>query len=526
MKYDGAYKYQWFSSGDIGAAATIIFDNLAVLAFMALILQFGYRFPVDIIMSNIIPGTVVGVLVGNLLCFWLGFRLAKKERRNVTAMLFGLDAPSSIGFAVCILGPVYNFMLQKGFDAHISGIHAWQVGVGCLFITGIIKLCVSFFANKIKSKIPQCALLGALGGVAIALIGFFPLISIFQVPTIGLFSLGLVFLVMFAKLQLPFKIPGIPVAIILGTAFYYALMPFGLSGSMPHLSAEVTFLLPMPTLGFFRYLKEIVNFLPIIFPFAMLVIFGTMSVVESADCMGEKYVVRDLMLTDSVATICSSLFGGVAQTTPYAGFPAFKKMDARAGFILLNVIVVGIGGLFGLVGVIVNFVPQAAIAPVLLYVAFEITEQCFVQCEKELLPVVFISFLPSIARLLQIKLTDGSLISVDKLQLSNFSNIAPTINDHLAIIILGNGFIVTGTLWAAMLYFAIKHKWISCLVSSIILAILSYFGIIHSLYISGEIYFPSSLPQSIRHIPLELAIGYLSFGILAYLLSRLPENKK
>ncbi len=107
-----------------------------------------------------------------------------------------------------------------------------------------------------------------------------------------------------------------------------------------------------------------------------------------------------------------------------------------------------------------------------------------------------------------------------------FTNVLPTISDHLAIVMLGNGFIVTGMLWAAMLFFAMTHKWASVFISSAVLAVLSYFGIIHSLYISGQLYLPWQLPESVRHIPLELAIGYLSFGVLAIVLSQIPANKR
>jgi AGZA family xanthine/uracil permease-like MFS transporter len=519
------FKYNWFGGGDIGAAATIIFDNLAVLTFMALILQFGYHYPTDIIMSHIIPGTVVGVLVGNLLCLWLGFRLAKKVGRNVTAMPFGLDAPSAIGFVVCIIGPVFSYLHTQGMDVHAAGIKAWQIGVGCLFATGIIKLVFSFFANRLKAMIPQAALLGAIGGVAIALIGFFPLNSIFKVPTVGLLSLTIVMLTMFAKVKLPFRLSGIPVAIVLGTLVYYLLSPLGLSAAIPNLAANITFLLPLPTLDFLHESSDIINNLPVIIPFALLVIFGAMSVVESADCMGEIYVIRDLMLIDSVATICASFFGGVVQTTPYAGFPAYKKMDARAGFLLINLIVVGIGGIFGLVGFIVNLVPEVAVAPVLLYVAFEIAMQGFSQSDKKYYPVILFAIFPSIARLVEIKLTDGSLLPVDKLQEQMFTNVLPTISDHLAIVMLGNGFIVTGMLWAAMLYFAMEHKWLNTFICSCVLAVLSFFGVIHSLYISGQLYLPWSLPSGVRHIPFELAIGYLFFGLIAVTLSRLPANR-
>ena len=106
-----------------------------------------------------------------------------------------------------------------------------------------------------------------------------------------------------------------------------------------------------------------------------------------------------------------------------------------------------------------------------------------------------------------------------------FTNVLPTISDHLAIVVLGNGFIVTGMLWATMLYFAMEHKWVKTFVSSCVLAVLGFFGVIHSLYISGQLYLPWSLPEGVRNIPYELALGYLFFGLITLLLSKIPANR-
>lgn len=509
------FKYNWFSGGDVGASATIIFDNLSLLTFISLILRFGYNFPQHIILKNIIPGTVFGVLVGNLLCLWLSFRLAKKEQRDVTAIPFGLDAPSAIGFAICIVGPAFKLLLNKGLSPDQAGILAWHIGVGCLFCLGLIKLFCSLFAEKMRAVIPQAALLGAIGGVAIGLIAFTSLISIFKVPLVGIFTLGIVLFTIFAKVRLPFNLSGIPVAVVAGTVLYYILIPFGLSGQMPVFTTDISFLLPLPNFGFLDSLNYIIKYIPLVIPFGLLVVFGTMSVAESASCMGDNYKVRDLMLIDSIATLASSLCGGIAQTTPYAGFPAYKKLDARAGFLLINILVVGIGGIFGALSFIVNLVPESAVAPILLFVAFEIAMQGFIQCDKKYVVAIIFSMFPSIARLLQIKLADGSLMDVDKLQLHMLKDVVPTVSDHLAIVVLGNGFIVTGMLWGAMLCFAIDKKWLACAVSCMALAILSYFGIIHSVFITGQMYFPSQLPETIRNFPIELSLGYALCGIMA-----------
>ena len=111
-------------------------------------------------------------------------------------------------------------------------------------------------------------------------------------------------------------------------------------------------------------------------------------------------------------------------------------------------------------------------------------------------------------------------MDVDKLAIQNFVNVVPTLNDHLVIVILGNGFIITGMLWASLLYFAIEKRYSSVLITSIILAILSCFGVIHSVFISGQLYLPTHLPDSVRNVPFELAIGYLFFGFMTYILGK------
>lgn len=514
------FKYKWLSIGDIGASATIIFDNLTLLTFIAVILQFGYHFPIDIILTRIIPGTVFGVLVGNLLCIWLGFRLAKKERRHVTAIPLGIDAPSAIGFVVCILGPSFtSFQSQVGVSAYDAGLMAWHVGVASLFILGLIKLFCSIFAKKIKDFVPQAALLGGVGGVAIALIGFFPLVSILKMPLVGFISLIIVLLTMIVRIRLPFNFPGIPAAILISTAVFYLLIPTGLSGDMPDLSVHLGFLLPLPSFGFFSAMPQVIKMIPLIVPFALLVIFGTMSVAESAACVGENYNVRSLVIVDAIATIAASLCGGVSQTTPYAGFPAYKKMDSRAGFLVINILVVGLGGIFGLVGFFVHLIPEAAVAPILLYVAFEIMMQGFLQCDRKYFAPILFAFFPSIARLLEIKFTDGSLISGDKLQINMF-NVAHSFNDQLIIVTMGNGFIITGILWAAMMCFAIDREFMKSFLCCLVLAVLSYFGIIHSVFITGQLYLPESLPIGLAKLPLEYALGYLAMGFIILLSGR------
>ncbi|PAL00600.1 hypothetical protein B8W90_14020, partial [Staphylococcus hominis] len=71
--------------------------------------------PADVEFGRMIPGTAFGVLVGNVLYTWMARRLAARTGRDdVTAMPLGLDAPTSIGMALLVLGPAFLAFKAQG----------------------------------------------------------------------------------------------------------------------------------------------------------------------------------------------------------------------------------------------------------------------------------------------------------------------------------------------------------------------------------------------------------------------------
>ena len=57
---------------------------------------------------------VIGVLVGDLLFFWMALRLAKQTgRKDITAMPLGLDTPSTFGMVFFVLGPAFLAAKQE-----------------------------------------------------------------------------------------------------------------------------------------------------------------------------------------------------------------------------------------------------------------------------------------------------------------------------------------------------------------------------------------------------------------------------
>jgi AGZA family xanthine/uracil permease-like MFS transporter len=77
---------------------------------------------------------------------------------------------------------------------------------------------------------------------------------------------------------------------------------------------------------------------------------------------------------------------------------------------------------------------------------------------------------------------------------------------------LSNGFILTGLLWGSMLAFLIDHRARLAALCAAICAILSLFGVIHSVMPTGELYLPW---QCASRVNFMLATAYFALaGIL------------
>jgi AGZA family xanthine/uracil permease-like MFS transporter len=254
-----------------------------------------------------------------------------------------------------------------------AGMMTWYIGMATMVLIGIFKLIFSFIGGWVQKIVPQAGLLGSLAGIGLALIGFIPLVDIFGLPVIGLISLGLILYTLVAKIKLPKNFPGVFAAIFIGTVLYYILAPIGLTGGIfTPPSMQLHFGIPVPTLGFTKGFVQALQYLPIALPFAILTIVGGINVTESAKVAGDDYNTKNILLTEACSTLIAGICGGVAQTTPYIGQPAYKAMGSRSGYTLLTGLFIGLGGIFGYVSFFVELIPRAVLAPILIFVALEI----------------------------------------------------------------------------------------------------------------------------------------------------------
>jgi AGZA family xanthine/uracil permease-like MFS transporter len=441
-------------------------------------------------------------------------------------MPLGLDTPSTIGIALVVLGPAFVSLKAQGMEPHEAAMMTWYIGMATMIMIGIIKLVLSFCGRWVQKVVPQAGLLGSLASVAVALIGFVPLLDIFGMPLIGLISLGLILYNLVARIRLPKNVPGVLAAIAIGTALYYILGPHGWVGGtytpLPELKLQVGF--PVPTLLFVKGFVAALKYLPLAVPFALLTVVGGINVTESARVAGDDFNTRNILLAEAVATLIAGVCGGVAQSTPYIGQPAYKGMGARAGYTALTGVFIGLGGILGYVGYIVELIPRAVLAPILIFVALDIMVQAFLACPARHAPAVAFAYFPTIARLLAIKY--GTFLAAGTLA-GLLVKTGKELPEVLVTIAVGNGFILTAMLWGGFLAELIDRKLKRSALYLGILAAFSFFGVIHSASPDGNMYLPWSLTTPLqRAIPYQFALGYVVLAAMLLLLSLSKESKE
>jgi AGZA family xanthine/uracil permease-like MFS transporter len=414
-------------------------------------------------------------------------------------MPLGVDTVSLFGYTLGIIAPVYAATKDANF--------AWQVGTATIILTGIIKMLLSLSSVWIKSLFPQAALLGSIAGVALLLIAFLPTVVLLKSPLVGFISLGIIFLTFFSKRKVIWGLPGVLWAVMIGTVVYYGLKLLIESDSTDIIIGGVPYgiHLPSPNLGSYESFRVAFEHISIILPLSIANVIGGVNVTESAEVAGDSYDVRLIIFTEGITTLIGGLFGGVIQTTPYIGHPAYKKMGGRAGYTLATGLFIGLGGILGYISLITTYLPQEVIVPILIFIGLEITSQAFRRVPETHTPAVAMCFIPSIANLVlietgQLGIKPGSLTGEILLRFSFLR-------------VLSNGFIVTALVWGSAMVSLIDENFKRVSLFLFLGAIFSLFGLMHSPYAYGELFLPWKIEDK---TPLYLSLSYFILCLPAF----------
>jgi AGZA family xanthine/uracil permease-like MFS transporter len=490
--------YAWACRGDINAFFGLMLDNVGNMILMASLLVAGFGFPARYVLTRMIPGTAVGVMAGDLIFTAMAFRLARRSQRSdVTAMPLGLDTPSTFGSVYLVMGPAFLAARGRGLEPLAAAEHAWFLGIAMILAAGILKLVCAPFSGLVRRLVPRAGLLGSLAAIALVIISFLPLLDIAAQPVAGLVALGVILATLTARWELPGRLPGALVAVGVGCTLYYGMATLGwgpalgAEGHKPSLALRAV--LPVPLESWWAWFqgnwRVAVSYLPVAMPLALATIVGGIDCTESAAAAGDDYPTGQIIAAEGVATIVGGLFGGVIQSTPYIGHPAYKAMGARAGYTLATALFVGGAGVLGYFDWIFFLIPKPVVFPILVFVGLEITAQSFHATPARHYPAVALACVPALAYL--------GLITLNQVLPETgkaFSALAPPVQHWVeTVTILSGGFIVTSLLWATALAHLIDGRPTAAAATFLLAAAAAWFGVIHSPLPAGPILPPAAV---------------------------------
>jgi len=173
---------------------------------------------------------------------------------------------------------------------------------------------------------------------------------------------------------------------------------------------------------------------------------------------------------------------------------------------------------FGYLSNLVEMLPLAVLAPILVFIAISITTQAFEATPLRHAAAVVFSFFPAIARMVAIKLGDPTYVAPDHF-MALYNDASQGVSELAVISVLGNGFIITSMIWASFVVAMIDRKprhaaWIALLGG-----VLTLFGIIHSVMPAGNLYLPWTLEPALRAMAFQFAGAYLALAAVLLVLS-------
>jgi AGZA family xanthine/uracil permease-like MFS transporter len=406
-----------------------------------------------------------------------------------------------------------------------AATHMWHIGICSLLVSGVFKLACSLGSGWVRRVFPRAGLLGSLASIALVLISFLPLVEMLHVPIVALISLAIILTSLVARVPLPLQIPGTLGALIAGGAIYWLMAAldywFGWQ-LLPHTGGD----LPNPAAGLLPYgwtaafglewtaaFQDSLHYLPIVIPFALATVVGGIDCTESAAAAGDEYDTGQVIAVEAFATIIAAFCGGVIQSTPYIGHPAFKAMGGRAAYTLATALVVGAAGVIGFFGYMYVVIPRPTVFPILIFVGLEITAQSFLATPKKHYPAVAIACVPALAAL--------AIIYINKLlgELAPhnlaINDLSPALQAEIGIVrVLANGFIVTSLLWASFLAMLIDRRLKVAALIAGVMACFTLFGVMHSPLDNAAMFLPWQLEGTSARIPSEYAAGYVLIAAL------------
>lgn len=467
----------WFTRRDVDGFFGLFIDNLVqiilIMGFSLYVL--GMKGDPGFLTGTVLPGVAVSVIVGNLFYAWQAVRLARREGRDdVTALPYGINTVSLFAYVFLVMLPVYA---ETGdFKT------AWRVGLAACFFSGVIEFAGAFVARQVRRFLPRAALLSTLAGIAIAFISLDFANRIFAYPLVALLPLVILFMQYFGGVRFALGVPGGLLSVAVGALLYWGL-GYGdataLAAAFRHYSPALN--LPHFCGGEMASACEAgLKYFGIIFPMGLFNLIGSLQNLESASAGGDSYDERSSLMVNGIGTMLAAVLGSPYPTTIYIGHPGWKALGARAGYSVLNGVVIQALVLVGGTSLIAALVPIEAGAPIVLWIGMIIFVQAFGAVEKAHYPAVIMGLIPSMGALAWLILSSAFAVAgTNYARIADWSAFAYA-HRGAGFIALERGFILSSMLWATLTVFIVERRFRAAALSALALAACAWVGIIHT----------------------------------------------
>jgi adenine/guanine/hypoxanthine permease len=466
----------WFVPGDWDGFFALFFSGFPDLLLIAGLAPLC-GFSASMVTTRILPGVALSIFAGNIFYAGQAHRLAQRTgRTDVTAIPFGVNAPTIFVYVALIMQPVY----QRTHDANL----AWQAGVFASFLSGVIQSAGAFCTDWLRRTTPRAALLSPLAGTAMAFLCLDFVLRVFQTPELGLLPSIVVLAIFCAKIRLPFRLPGGLVCLIIG-ALLTALLKWTHLYHLPVSQVSMSPGIYLPhalNLVAFILHGEGWKFLSVILPMSVLDTIVALQVLESVQVAGDDYPTRPSLLVNGLATLAASLFGSPFPTALYFGHMAHKELGARSGYSILSGTATMLVCLTGLVVPFLRVVPLEVVAMIVVWFGLLMVAQAFTEIPKSHAIAVGFGLIPMLASW-AVGLIDVALRTAG----SSFVQSAPLFGDQLyvyGLIALSQGALLVSMIWAAVIAYLLDRRFLHAAAWLAGAAALSCTGFIHAFRIT------------------------------------------
>lgn len=388
-----------FVKGDIDGFFALGLDNMLMLILMSSLCQGFLGFSSELFFTKILPATAIGLAIGNFYYARAALKLAKQEnRKDVCALPYGSSILTIVAFVFLVMYPVQQMALTEGLTKDEADLMAWRGGLLACFGSGLVEFFGSFVVYHIRRFTPRAALLSTLAGLGFTFIALDFVFRSYAYPLVGIVTLGITMIMYFGGVRLRMGIPVGFVILLIGSClawYFYHDVEIPIAPGGPLQLEMIGLYIPIPVVGdLIASFGMFPRLFPILAPLGMIHLVLSLQVIESAEVAGDKYDPKPALAVSGLGTIAVSILGSPFPTAIYIGHPGWKVLGARAGYSVLNAIVIGLICLTGTASLIFHFIPVEAGMAILIWIGMSMMIQAFGATEKKYIPAVVLGVVP------------------------------------------------------------------------------------------------------------------------------------